>query len=71
MNIHTVFESCKSDAISMNLAVAGSELVGLVPLECILDIAKFYMEKEVSEYEADAGYSICVLDGSGNGTRRA
>ncbi|GMI58187.1 hypothetical protein ScalyP_jg10745 [Parmales sp. scaly parma] len=45
-NIHTVFESCKKDAREMNLAVAGSELVGLVPLECILDIAKFYMEKE-------------------------
>ena len=47
VNIHTVFESCKSDAIDMNLAVAGSELVGLVPLECMLDIAKSYIEKEV------------------------
>lgn len=46
VNLHTVFESCKSDAQSMNLAVAGSELVGLVPLDCMIDAAKYYMEKE-------------------------
>ncbi|GMH49507.1 hypothetical protein TrRE_jg559 [Triparma retinervis] len=45
-NIHTVFESCREDAESMNLAVCGSELVGLVPLECFLDIADYYIEKE-------------------------
>lgn len=45
-NIHTVFESCKEDAESMNLAVCGSELVGLVPLECFLDIADYYIKKE-------------------------
>ena len=45
-NIHTVYESCKDDAREMNLAVTGSELVGLVPLECFLDIADFYMKKE-------------------------
>ena len=45
-NIHTVYESCKDDAREMNLAVVGSELVGLVPLECFLDIADFYTKKE-------------------------
>ena len=30
----------------MKLAVAGSELVGLVPLECFMDIAEYYMKKE-------------------------
>jgi glutamate formiminotransferase/formiminotetrahydrofolate cyclodeaminase len=45
-NIHTVYESCKDDAAAANLAVVGSELVGVVPLACFLDIAKFYMEKE-------------------------
>ncbi|GMH74159.1 hypothetical protein TrST_g14340 [Triparma strigata] len=45
-NIHTVYESCKDDARDMNLAVVGSELVGLVPLECVLDIAEFYIKKE-------------------------
>jgi len=45
-NIHTVYESCKDDARDMNLAVVGSELVGLVPLACFMDIASYYMEKE-------------------------
>jgi len=46
INIHTVYESCKQDAKNMNLAVVGSELVGVVPLACFLDISNYYMEKE-------------------------
>eukprot|EP00605_Chrysophyceae_sp_TOSAG23-4_P002060 GSChrysophyteH1.ASY1.ANO1.2281.1 assembled CDS len=46
VNIHTVFESCKEDAQRLNLAVVGSELVGVVPLACFLDVADFYMKKE-------------------------
>jgi glutamate formiminotransferase/formiminotetrahydrofolate cyclodeaminase len=45
-NIHQVFESCKDDCREMGLAVVGSELVGLIPLECILDVAEYYIQKE-------------------------
>eukprot|EP00923_Selenidium_pygospionis_P036663 GHVN01064291.1.p1 GENE.GHVN01064291.1~~GHVN01064291.1.p1 ORF type:complete len:523 (-),score=91.03 GHVN01064291.1:89-1657(-) len=45
-NIHTCYEACIEDAKSMKLAVVGSELVGLVPLECVMDIAEHYINKE-------------------------
>jgi len=44
--IHTVFEECVSDAKDLGLAVVGSELVGLVPLESMLAAADYYIAKE-------------------------
>lgn len=44
--IHTAFEACKSIAASLNTAVVGSELVGLVPLEAMLQSAEYYIQKE-------------------------
>ncbi|MEO8446482.1 MAG: glutamate formimidoyltransferase [bacterium] len=43
---HIAFEECASDAKKMNLAVCGSELVGLIPLEAMLMAADYYVEKE-------------------------
>jgi glutamate formiminotransferase / formiminotetrahydrofolate cyclodeaminase len=43
---HEVFEAISEKAAEMNLAVAGSELVGLIPLEAMLLAADYYMEKE-------------------------
>ena len=43
---HVVFEECAKDAKEMNLAVCGSELVGLIPLEAMLMAAEFYIKKE-------------------------
>jgi glutamate formiminotransferase/formiminotetrahydrofolate cyclodeaminase len=43
---HIVFEECVKDAGDMNLAVAGSELVGLIPLEAMLMAAEYYIKKE-------------------------
>lgn len=43
---HIAFEECMSDAKAMNLAVCGSELVGLIPLEAMLMAADYYIEKE-------------------------
>eukprot|EP01004_Peranema_trichophorum_P002685 NODE_1724_length_1835_cov_49.137266_g1463_i0.p1 GENE.NODE_1724_length_1835_cov_49.137266_g1463_i0~~NODE_1724_length_1835_cov_49.137266_g1463_i0.p1 ORF type:complete len:548 (-),score=132.68 NODE_1724_length_1835_cov_49.137266_g1463_i0:138-1781(-) len=45
-SLHTVFEECKKDANELGVAVAGSEIVGLVPLEAILMAAEYYIEKE-------------------------
>lgn len=44
--MHVAYEEAKKDAEEMNLAVTGSEIVGLVPLQAILDAAHYYMEKD-------------------------
>lgn len=43
---HVVFEECIKDAKDLNLAAAGSELVGLIPLEAMLMAAEYYIKKE-------------------------
>ena len=43
---HTFFEAVKEIAAEINVGVAGSELVGLVPLEAMLMAADYYMQKE-------------------------
>lgn len=43
---HKAFEECAKDAREMDLAVCGSELVGLIPLEAMLMAADYYIEKE-------------------------
>jgi glutamate formiminotransferase/formiminotetrahydrofolate cyclodeaminase len=44
--IHVMFEEAKKDAAELNVGVAGSEIVGLVPLDAILMAADYYIEKE-------------------------
>jgi glutamate formiminotransferase / formiminotetrahydrofolate cyclodeaminase len=43
---HVAFEECVKDAKELNLAVAGSELVGLIPLEAMLMAADYYIQNE-------------------------
>jgi len=43
---HLAFEACAEQARNLNLAVAGSELIGLIPLEAMLMAAEHYIEKE-------------------------
>jgi glutamate formiminotransferase/formiminotetrahydrofolate cyclodeaminase len=43
---HVAFEACAERARALQLAVAGSEIVGLVPLEAILMAAEHYIQKE-------------------------
>ena len=45
-NFHTAFEECVKDARDLQVAVCGSEVVGLIPLEAILMAADHYIEKE-------------------------
>ncbi|XP_060081150.1 formimidoyltransferase-cyclodeaminase-like, partial [Ylistrum balloti] len=44
--MHTVYEEILKDAQDLNLAVVGSQVVGLVPLDAILQVADYYMEKD-------------------------
>jgi glutamate formiminotransferase/formiminotetrahydrofolate cyclodeaminase len=43
---HVAFEACAEEARALNLAVAGSELVGLIPLEAMLMAAEHYIAQE-------------------------
>ncbi len=43
---HEVFEECTKQAKALNLATAGSELIGLIPLEALMMAAEYYIEKE-------------------------
>lgn len=44
--IHRVFETIKSEANSYGVSVAGSELVGPVPLEALEELMRFYLRLE-------------------------
>jgi len=44
--IHRLFEEVKKDAAELSVGVAGSEIVGIVPLESILMAAEYYIKKE-------------------------
>jgi glutamate formiminotransferase / formiminotetrahydrofolate cyclodeaminase len=43
---HVAFEECAKDARELNLAAAGSEIVGLIPLQAMLLAADYYIAKE-------------------------
>jgi glutamate formiminotransferase/formiminotetrahydrofolate cyclodeaminase len=44
--IHTLFEAVKEEAAALGVGVAGSEIVGVVPLAAILMAADYYIDKE-------------------------
>ena len=44
--IHVMFEAVKKEAAALNVAVAGSEVVGLIPLQSILMAADYYIAQE-------------------------
>jgi glutamate formiminotransferase/formiminotetrahydrofolate cyclodeaminase len=43
---HVAFEACAEEARALKVGVAGSELVGLIPLQALLVAAEHYIEKE-------------------------
>jgi glutamate formiminotransferase len=44
--LHRVFETVKSEAARYGINVVGSEIIGMVPLQAILDAADFYLRLE-------------------------
>lgn len=44
--LYLVYETCKNSADKLNITVTGSELVGLLPKDAMLDSAKFYLNKQ-------------------------
>lgn len=54
--LHKAFDECNKSAFNRGMRVTGSELVGLVPLKCMVDAGKYFLEKQersvgVSEIE--------------------
>ncbi len=47
--IHTAFEEVKKEAERMGTAISGSEIVGLVPLEALLQAGRYYLGDSVKE----------------------
>ena len=44
--IHQLYEAVKEEAAALNVGVAGSEIVGIVPLASLLMAADYYIERE-------------------------
>lgn len=44
--VHIAYEEAKKEAEVLKVGVAGSELVGLIPLEAMLAAAEYYIQKE-------------------------
>jgi len=59
--IHVLFEAVKEEAKALGLAVAGSEIVGIVPLESLIMAADYYIEKEnLFIYEEDQKVRLAI-----------
>jgi glutamate formiminotransferase/formiminotetrahydrofolate cyclodeaminase len=44
--LHKAFDECNKSAFNRGMRVTGSELVGLVPLKCMVDAGKYFLEKQ-------------------------
>ncbi|MFK7798384.1 MAG: glutamate formimidoyltransferase [Aureispira sp.] len=44
--LHEVFEACCASATARGMRVTGSELIGLMPLQVMLDAGKYFLEKQ-------------------------
>lgn len=44
--IHVAFDACVKSAYERGMRVTGSELIGLIPLESLLDAGRYFLEKQ-------------------------
>jgi glutamate formiminotransferase/formiminotetrahydrofolate cyclodeaminase len=44
--VHVAFDECVRAAAARGIRVTGSELVGLVPLSCLVDAGRYFLEKQ-------------------------
>ena len=44
--LHRVFETVRSEAARYGVSVVGSEIIGLTPMQALLDAADFYLRLE-------------------------
>lgn len=59
--LHVLFEEVKKEAAALKVGVAGSEIVGLVPLDALLMAADYYIAREnLFVYEEDQKVRLAV-----------
>lgn len=59
--VHVLFEEVKKEAEELQVAVVGSEIVGLVPLATLIAAAEYYIEKEqLFIYEEDQKIRLAI-----------
>ena len=46
VNLHDVYEACREEAEKLGVKVTGSEIVGLVPKESLVQAGQFYQKKD-------------------------
>lgn len=44
--VHIAFDACVKSAYERGMRVTGGELVGLIPLKCMLDAGKYFLQKQ-------------------------
>ncbi|MFH1263638.1 MAG: glutamate formimidoyltransferase [Pseudomonadota bacterium] len=55
---HVAFETCCEEAEKLGVRVTGSELVGLIPLDALLDAGKFYLKKQRRSWGVPESYLV-------------
>lgn len=58
--VHRVFEIIKLEAERYGVPIVGSEIVGMVPMKALLDVADFYLRLE--NYDPDLVIEKKLLD---------
>lgn len=58
--LHVVFETCKNLALEMGVRVMGSELVGMIPLQAMLQSGKYYAGPENGHWEATGLINLAI-----------
>ncbi len=59
-SMHRAFEEVKSKAMQRNVKVTGSELVGLVPLQAMLDSGKYYLQNPEKSFTDEEIITVAV-----------
>jgi glutamate formiminotransferase / 5-formyltetrahydrofolate cyclo-ligase len=54
--IYRIFETVKMEAKRFNVEIKGSEVIGLLPKQALLDSIKYYLSVEKSTYDKDMDY---------------
>ena len=55
-SLHKLYETCKREARSLSIKTTGSELIGLIPKEAILEVGRYYYRYAFKE-KGCAGYN--------------
>ena len=56
VNLHDVFEAVKEEADQLSVKITGSEIVGVVPKESLVDAGKFYSKKDGIKISSEDDY---------------